>query len=103
MDGSCAARDSRCWKVPANCLAAGYPADSVMRHVGSEVEALRSTVGTAAKLSVADRDRGKPTFELWRTMPPSSAVTPPIEFNPEQVPEQPDERNFRARKRRSAA
>jgi hypothetical protein len=43
----------------------------ILKH--SEIECLRARLGTAAKLSVADRDRGRP-FERWRPMPLSSAV-----------------------------
>jgi hypothetical protein len=34
----------------------------VMRHLGSTIDALTTTVGTAAKLTVQDNGVGKPTF-----------------------------------------
>jgi hypothetical protein len=37
----------------------------VMRHEGSPYDALRSTVGGAAKLTVADGSTGKPVFVPW--------------------------------------
>jgi len=37
-----------------------------MRHDGSSVVALRATVGTAAKLTVKDRDNGRPGFARYR-------------------------------------
>jgi len=41
----------------------------VMRHAGSATEALRSTVGVAAKLSVSDDRLGKPIFTRWKPRP----------------------------------
>jgi len=45
-------------------LASGYPADTiiVMRHAGSAVEALRSTIGAAARLTVETSEH----FRHWR-------------------------------------
>ena len=37
----------------------------VMRHEGSSHDALRSTVGAAAKITVADSSTGKPVFVPW--------------------------------------
>jgi len=37
----------------------------VMRHEGSTHDALRSTVGAAAKITVADSSTGKPVFVPW--------------------------------------
>jgi hypothetical protein len=37
----------------------------VMRHAGSLADALRSTVGVAAGLTVADDNGGKPIFRKW--------------------------------------
>jgi hypothetical protein len=37
----------------------------IMRHEGSPHDALRSTVGVAAKLTVADSSTGKPVFVPW--------------------------------------
>jgi hypothetical protein len=37
----------------------------VIRHEGSPHDALRSTVGVAAKLTVADGSTGKPAFARW--------------------------------------
>jgi hypothetical protein len=60
-------------------IASGYPADAVvvMRHAGSETEALRSTVGAAARLTVAEGDRGAPRFRRWKAMPLREG-SPPI-------------------------
>jgi hypothetical protein len=38
----------------------------VMRHAGSDHDALRSTVGTAAGLTVKDRGDGRPRLAKWR-------------------------------------
>jgi hypothetical protein len=40
----------------------------VMRHSGSEVDCLTSTIGAAARLRVSEPDDGKqsPTFRAWR-------------------------------------
>jgi len=40
-------------------------ASFVMRHEGSPHDALRSTMGAAAKLTVADSSTGKPVFVPW--------------------------------------
>jgi hypothetical protein len=37
----------------------------VMRHAGSAADALRSTIGAAAKQTVADDNGGKPIFRQW--------------------------------------
>ena len=37
----------------------------IMRHKGSTVDALRATVGAAAKLTVAERDASGPRIEKW--------------------------------------
>jgi hypothetical protein len=48
-------------------LAEGIKPDTVlvMRHAGSLADALRSTVGAAAGLTVADDKGGKPIFTKW--------------------------------------
>ncbi len=46
----------------------------VMRHAGSLADALRSTVGTAAGLTVADDTGGKPVFRTWKPYDAGSAV-----------------------------
>ena len=48
-------------------LRLGHPATDavVMQHQGSGVDALRSTIGAAARLSVKERDRGGLLFERW--------------------------------------
>jgi hypothetical protein len=40
----------------------------VMRHVGSETESLRATIGTAAALTVEDTTYG-PRFRPWKPLP----------------------------------
>jgi hypothetical protein len=77
-------------------LAQGIKPDTVliMRHEGSTCDALRSTVGAAAKLTV----RGKPVFEKWRPSPydrqETSAVPPPVSETEaaaaQQVPDVPE-------------
>jgi hypothetical protein len=46
----------------------GYPPELVllMPHEGSSVVALRSIIGTAAKLTVEDSGRGPPSFRAWK-------------------------------------
>jgi hypothetical protein len=46
----------------------------VMRHAGSVADALRSTVGAAAGLTVADDTGGKPVFRTWKPYDAGSAV-----------------------------
>src|SRR5262245_53182371 len=48
----------------------------VLRHAGSSTEALRSTIGTAARLRVAEPDRGSPHFRLWRPYSSSPEALP---------------------------
>jgi hypothetical protein len=48
----------------------------VMRHAGSDVDALRSTVGAAAKLTLEEGER-LPTLRPWKPSP-HAAVTPPM-------------------------
>lgn len=51
----------------------------VMRHDGSTADALRSTVGVAAKLMVEEGDR-VPQFRRWKPSPHAD-VTPPMRQN----------------------
>jgi len=63
----------------------------VMKRFGSDVVALRSAVGIATALTVADRSKGKPLFEGWRPMArSSSAVSPPIAMCREAAPQLPE-------------
>jgi hypothetical protein len=72
-------------------LAEGIRPDTalVMRHAGSVADALRSTVGAAAGLTVADDTGGKPVFRKWspydreETLPVASPVR---ETDPPAVP-----------------
>jgi hypothetical protein len=71
----------------------------VMRHANSPHDALRSTVGAAAKLTVVDDRGGKPIFAKWSPYEArrSTPVTPPMRQNespatlvpdaPERIPE----------------
>jgi hypothetical protein len=65
-------------------LAEGIKPDTklFMRHEGSPYDALRSTVGTAAKLTVADGSTGKPVFVPWvdlrETWSPTARSGPPM-------------------------
>lgn len=68
-------------------LAAGVPPDTriAMRHAGADHDALRATVGKAAKLTVVERDRGNgPVFEQWNTER-FTAETSPVSFADDQV------------------
>ena len=49
-------------------LASGYPADTViaMKRVGSVIEALHSTVGRAAALTVSEEENRPPRFKRWK-------------------------------------
>jgi hypothetical protein len=85
VDGcwSSAARLSRCLMARVCCwLMAIDPATKlVMRHEGQEHDALRATVGAAAKLTVEEGKR-RPVFRPWRpretagTALPDSSVIP---------------------------
>jgi hypothetical protein len=63
-------------------LAVGFAADAavVMRHRGAGHDALRSRVGAAARLTVAERSSGgtPPRFALWVPPPCSPRATPPV-------------------------
>jgi hypothetical protein len=52
----------------------------VMRHEGQDYDALRSTVGAAAKLRVKDSTTGAPIFASWRpwTAEQTGRVSPPM-------------------------
>ncbi len=54
----------------------------VVRHAGSTADALRSTVGAAARLTVYDNRLGKPVFAAWKDRPAmggeSTAGRPPM-------------------------
>ena len=55
----------------------GDPATQiVMRHAGKDYDALRTTIGTAARLTVSDR-KGPPAFGPWKPRP-LAAVEPPM-------------------------
>src|SRR5262249_37183 len=60
-------------------LASGYPASAivVMKHAGSELEALRSSIGTAARLTV-NEDRMR--LVRWKAFP-SAAGAPSILYS----------------------
>jgi hypothetical protein len=57
----------------------------VMRHAGSETDAMVSTVGTAAKLTVAEGKDGKPRVIAWRPHPSVSLRGPMRESAGEAV------------------
>jgi len=63
-------------------LAFGYAADAVivMKHAGSEVEAMRSTIGVAARLSVETDEQGRPIFRQWRG-PRTRGAAPPTAYS----------------------
>jgi hypothetical protein len=60
----------------------------VMRHEGQDYDALRSTVGAAAGLTVHDTGTGKPTFGKYRPYsgPVSATVEPPMRETELAVP-----------------
>jgi hypothetical protein len=49
----------------------------MMRHAGSSADALRSTIGTAAQMTVGEGER-PPIFRPWKPSP-HAAVTPPVQ------------------------
>jgi hypothetical protein len=51
----------------------------IMRHAGSPTDALRTKVGIAAKLTVAEGDRGVPRFRSWKPMQLREG-SPPVHF-----------------------
>jgi hypothetical protein len=57
----------------------GFPLNAtlVMRHAGSEIDALRAPLAGAAQLSVAEGNRASPHFQCWKAFP-RSAVGPPV-------------------------
>ena len=57
----------------------------VMKHVGSDIESLRATIETAARLTVAEGDRGAPRFRRWKA-PPLREGSPFIAPRPVAVP-----------------
>jgi|SRR6516162_7613839 len=62
-------------------LAAGYPTETtlVMKHAGSGVEALRTTIGSAARLTVETDEQGRPIFRQWRG-PRTRGPAPPADY-----------------------
>jgi hypothetical protein len=57
------------------------PAATVlMKHIGSDIDCLHSTVGAAAKLVVEDDRFGRPVFRRIRRRPPSDGAAPPVRF-----------------------
>jgi len=60
-------------------LAAGYPPNTilVMKHAASDVVALSSIVGAAARLTVNDNRLGTPQFRRWRA-PGGDVAAPPV-------------------------
>lgn len=61
----------------------------VMRHAGSMVDALISTIGAAAKLTVEEGERA-PTFRPWKAGP-HAVGTPPMRPTDRPAPGQPGE------------
>jgi hypothetical protein len=64
-------------------LAEGFDPDAivVLKHAYSPTVCLTAKLGVAARLAVKDCHRGKPTFEPWQSMPPSSPVASPVSEN----------------------
>jgi hypothetical protein len=68
-------------------LAEGFAPNTriAMRHIGADDDALTSTVGAAAKLTVVERNRGNgPGFEQWN-QERFAAETSPVSFDDDQV------------------
>jgi hypothetical protein len=63
----------------------------IMRHAGSDHDALKASVGVAAKLTVNESSgNGTPRFVPWRPMPSRpSAAGPPMRGKAEEAPGQP--------------
>jgi hypothetical protein len=61
-------------------LAEGVDPDAVaiMRHAGSSTDALRAKLGAAAKVTVAERDRGGVRFEHWQPLARHSFDVEPV-------------------------
>jgi hypothetical protein len=74
----CAASHTPFLDASRALLRLGYPATVrvVMRSPGSTTDRLRSTVGAAARLTVKDRDRGRPAFERWNPISSSPGKAP---------------------------
>ena len=68
-------------------LAEGHAVDAVlvMRHRGSSIDALRSTIGVAAALTVTDSRHGTPTFRAFRRGPAGVVAAPPMRKTGEGV------------------
>ena len=49
----------------------------ILKHPGSETDCLRARLGAAAKLTVEESNRGKPTFRRWKPRPLSPEGEPP--------------------------
>lgn len=57
-----------------------------MRHAGSDVVAMRTTVGAAARLTVVERDHGNgPTFAPYRAFSADAVRAPAADCGPEAV------------------
>ena len=56
-----------------------------MRHAGADCDALRSTVGAAAALTVEDGRDGTPRLRRWKAHP-RAAVSPPVRHFEPQLP-----------------
>jgi hypothetical protein len=51
----------------------------VLKHAGSPTECLRARLGAAAKLTVEESNRGKPTFRRWKPRPLSPEGELPVD------------------------
>jgi hypothetical protein len=58
-----------------------------MRHAGSAYDALRSTVGIAAKLTVTDATNGSPRLGQWNSYRPAVSIGSPMRQNEVAVTE----------------
>jgi hypothetical protein len=67
-------------------LALGLPPETVlvMRHAGSDTEALRSTIGAASRLTVQENDKTGPALRRWNAFP-RDRMRPYSDLNDEEA------------------
>jgi hypothetical protein len=72
----------------ARVLLADYPPETalIMRHAGSNTDALRSTIGAASRLTVEEGDRTGPKLRRWKPYSRGGGQ-PPIDLNAEEASE----------------
>jgi hypothetical protein len=58
----------------------------VMRHEGSDIDCLISTVGAAAKVTISEGER-RPIAVRWQEHPNSAAGSSPVRFSDDPLPQ----------------